>query len=172
MYEEQEENLGPEITDKPSWLTKLAKILFVLLIAFFALSGIYEFFIRDRIFPQSRVKQFEQLYSMEFPEGTEFEHFSQGSYRKSGKHVHGKTLYVRKIEDPEEFCRSCINGKRINMEDLSDQGENSKTVQRWHNGDRIKSVFMCCYTIPDSARKVEIYFFNNSSGDYDVKFIK
>ena len=173
MYEKQEENLGPEITDKKSWLSELAKILFVLLIAAFALSGIYEFFIRDRIFPQSRVKQFEQLYSVEFPEGTEFEDFSQATYRKSGKQIHSKTLYIRKIEDPEEFCRSCINGKRIYTEDLSDQKENSKTVQRWNNGDRIKSVFMCSYTIPDCGNKegitVNVYFFNNSSESYDAK---
>lgn len=56
MYEKQEENLGPEITDKKSWLSELAKILFVLLIAAFALSGIYEFFYSGSYIPPKQGK--------------------------------------------------------------------------------------------------------------------
>ncbi|MCI5903807.1 MAG: hypothetical protein MRZ61_01555 [Oscillospiraceae bacterium] len=147
----------------------LAAVLLVLIFAVPAVVMFNNSYASWRIFTKSRIKELEQVFSVDFPENTVFERYKKVyAFQEGACH----TLYITGIEASEDFCRSCIGGEIKSMTYFSGKSADEIPAEYWYDGSYRKAEFMCRYGTKGSNYTTDVYFFNNDSGDYDVKFIK
>lgn len=120
-------------------------------------------------FTKNRIKELEQIFSADFPEGTVFERYKKVYAFQEGEY---HTLYITGIDSPEDLCRHCINGKIKSMTDFCTRSADEIPIESWYDGSRKKADLMCSYDTQNSYYTVNAYFFKNENGSYDAKFIK
>lgn len=120
-------------------------------------------------FTKSRIKELEQIFSADFPEGTVFERYKKVYAFQEGEF---HTLYITGIDSPEDFCRECINGKIKSMTDFCTRSADEIPIESWYDGSCKKADLICSYDTQNSYYTVNAYFFKNENGSYDAKFIK
>lgn len=144
----------------------------LLLVLIFAVPAVVIFnssYTSWHIFTKNRIKELEQVFSVDFPESTVFKHYKKVyAFQEGSCH----TLYITGIEAPEDFCRNCINGEIKSMTDLKEKSADEIPKEYWCDGSYRKADFMCSYGTKDSYYTTYVYFFENVSGSYDAKFIK
>lgn len=166
---------------KPSRSAVIAVVALICLIIVPAVIMFNDVYKSWHIFTDKRVEKLEQTFGASFPKDVEFEYYKSVYAFQAGTY---HTLYVTGIENPEEFCRSNITDVLF-MADLSgeepvvlknnDKYENldgnSFQGQEWRDGEARHTDFVCVAN-KDSYYSTVIYFFENDSGGYDVKFTK
>ncbi|MDE6710714.1 MAG: hypothetical protein K2J76_09535 [Oscillospiraceae bacterium] len=139
-----------------------------------------------RTFSEKRVEKLEDIFNADFPDDAEFEYYSDKFRIPGGGHnIH--TLYIKNIVDPESFCRNNFdtsvsftfmadikNAEVIENKIFSERG--AEEFLKWGKESWIKeerSVDFLCRAINQISEHsydyVEIYFFSNDMGSYDVK---
>ncbi|MGN0608633.1 MAG: hypothetical protein ACI4J6_05475 [Oscillospiraceae bacterium] len=147
----------------------LAAVLLVLIFAVPAAVMFNSSYASWHIFTKSRIKELEQVFSVDFSENTVFERYKKVYAFQAGE-CH--TLYITGIEVPEDFCRNCINGELKFVTDFGGKSADEIPTEYWYDGSYRKADFMCRYGTKSSNYTTDVYFFENGSGGYDVKFIK
>ncbi len=129
-----------------------------------------------RIFTKGRVAEMEEIFIADFSEDTEFDYYKKVYAFQAGTY---HQLYITGVENPEEFCLNTVTGILF-MADLSgeepvvvienDNYNNSEQFQgqQWYDGTARHTDFVCVYK--GKPYNTVIYFFENDSGGYDVKF--
>ena len=120
-------------------------------------------------FTKNRIKEIEQIFLVDFPEGSVFEQYKKVYAFQEGEY---NTLYITGIDSPEDFCHHCINGKIKSMTDFCTRSADEIPIKSWYDGSRRKADFMCSYDMPNSYSTTDVYFLKNENGSYDVIFIK
>lgn len=129
-----------------------------------------------RFFTKGRIAELEEVFAADFPDDTAFDYYKKVYAFQAGT---DHKLYITGIEKPEEFCRNTVTGILF-MADLSgekpveiitnDNYSNTERFQgqQWYDGTARHTDFVCVYK--GKTYNTVIYFFENDSGGYDVKF--
>lgn len=136
-------------------------------------------------FSEKRIEKLEEIFNADFPDDAEFEIYSDNFWIQGGGDIH--TLYIKNIADPKDFCRNNFdtsvsftfmadikNAEVLENKFFSELGVEEflkKDKEIWLKEER--TVDFWGYAINHiseySCYMVEIYFFLNDSGSYDVK---
>ena len=168
--------MADEGKKKPSRSTIIAVIALICLIIVPFVIMFNDTYATWHIFTKGRIADLENVFIADFPEDTEFDYYKKVYAFQAGT---DHKLYITDIENPEEFCRNTVTGILF-MADLSgeepveiianDNYSNAERFQgqQWYDGTARHTDFVCVYK--GKTYNTVIYFFENGSGGYDVKF--